>query len=252
MIPVKSKVEIAIMKAGGNRLRMVLEEMIKAAQPGLTTSFLDRLAEKQIQKQGGKPSFKMVPGYKWTTCFSLNDEVVHGIPGEDILKDGDLLGIDLGMYFKGYHSDLATTIVVGNPGKSFEKLNFFLEAGKSTLEEAISQAKSGNHIGDLSLTIEEGIKKAGFAPVKALAGHGIGKKLHENPLVPTALNGKVERTPEIKEGMTLAIEVIYNEGSEKVVLEDDGWTISTWDGKISGLFEESVAVTDNGPLILTR
>ncbi|MDP3888475.1 MAG: type I methionyl aminopeptidase [bacterium] len=249
MIELKTKKEIKIMREGGKRLRNVLDKMVKFAKPGISELGLEKIANEEIEKLGGKPSFKMVPRYRWASCLTVNDEVVHGIPKERKLKEGDILGIDLGMYYQGLCTDLATTIGIG---KVSQETSWFLKTGQETLDMAITLVKKGNFIGDISLTIEEGIKKEGFSPVEALTGHGVGHRVHEDPAIPCVLEKNHRKTPKIQTGMTLAIEVIYNQGGPDLVLEDDGWTISTQDGKISGLFEETVAVLESGPLVLTR
>jgi methionyl aminopeptidase len=253
MITIKSKREIEIMSEGGKILRKILNTILENLKPGVTTLALDQLAEKKILEFGGRPSFKMVPGYRWSTCITLNDEVVHGIPGDRKISDGDVVGVDIGIYYQGFHTDMAETVLVG--GQKSQKRNEkskFLEVGRKALEKAIAKAKPGNYLGEISKTIEENIKKAGFSPVYSLTGHGIGRKLHEEPQIPCFLEGEIENTPLLKKGMTLAIEVIYNLGSPEVVLSCDGWTIKTKDGKISALFEETVAIVDSGFLVLTR
>lgn len=237
------------MKEGGQKLRCVLNAVLLAVQPGVSKLELDKIAEKEIKNQGGEPGFKKVPNYHWSTCLTVNNEVVHGIPNQDVLKSGDVLGIDLGLYFRGFNTDLAVTIIVGNSNRGKDR---FLAVGKKALESAIKQTKPGNHVGDISLAIQEKIENAGYFPVKSLTGHGVGRELHEDPSIPCFLDKEVKKTPKLAEGMTLAIEVIYNQGTPELVLADDGWTIVTKDGKISSLFEETVAVTGNGPLILTR
>lgn len=251
MIPLKTRKEIAVMREGGKRLRWVLEQVLQKTKKGVKTKELDKQAEELITKQGGQPSFKMVPGYFWSTCISVNEVVVHGIPGERVLQEGDIVGLDMGMNFGGWHTDVATTVEVGRK-KGEERRRKFLEAGRRALEAAIKKTIVGNFIGDLSLTIQGEIGAVGYSPVKVLTGHGVGRRLHEEPAIPCFLKGERKDSPKLKSGMTLAIEVIYNQGRPEVVLGEDGWTISTKDGKISGLFEETVAVTGDGPLILTR
>jgi methionyl aminopeptidase len=250
MIALKNEEEIKVMREGGRRLREVLEKVLSEVKPGVSKAFLNQIAEAEIEKQRGKASFKMVPGYSWATCITINDEVVHGIPQEEVLENGDIVGVDIGIYYKGFHTDLATTVVVGN-GKIQGKKKF-LGAGERALKRAIKEAKVGNFVADISLAIQNEIESSGYSTVKNLTGHGVGRQLHEQPSIPMFFKGSRKKTVKIKKGMTLAIEVIYNQGSDKVVLENDGWTISTLDGKISGLFEESVAVMGDGPLILTR
>lgn len=254
MISIKTEEEIEIMKKGGQILAGVMEEIKKNVRPGVSTLELDRLADKLIS-QKGEPSFKKVRDYKWASCMCVNDIVVHGIPGDYKLKEGDLLGIDIGMFYQGFHTDMAETIIIQNAkvkSQNEEKRNF-LKTGQKALEKAINQALVGKHIGHLSAIIQETVEKEGYSSVRALTGHGIGKNLHEEPAIPCFLEDKVEKTPKLKEGMTLAVEIIYNQGKRQVVYRnDDGWTIQTEDGKLSGLFEKTIAITAKGPIVLTQ
>ncbi len=250
MISIKTKEEIEIMKKGGQILAGVMEGIKRNVRVGVSTLELDRLADKLIS-QKGEPSFKKVRDYKWASCLCVNDIVVHGIPGDYKLKEGDLLGIDIGILYQGFHSDMAQTVIVGEQ-KDKTKLNF-LKTGQRALEKAIKQALVGKHIGHLSAVIQKTVEKEGYSSVRALTGHGIGKNLHEEPSIPCFLEGKIEKTPKLKEGMTLAVEIIYNQGKAQVVYRnDDGWTIQTEDGKLSGLFEETIAITAKGPIVLTQ
>ncbi|MCL4382685.1 MAG: type I methionyl aminopeptidase [Patescibacteria group bacterium] len=250
MISLKTKEEMEIMKKGGQILAGVMEKVKRNVRPGVSTLELDRLADKLIS-QKGEPSFKKVRDYKWASCMCVNDIVVHGIPGDYKLKEGDLLGIDIGMLYQGFHSDMAQTVIVGEQ-KEKNKLKF-LKTGQKALEKAINQALVGKHIGHLSAIIQETVEKEGYSSVRALTGHGIGKNLHEEPAIPCFLEDKVEKTPKLKEGMTLAVEIIYNQGKAQVVYRnDDGWTIQTEDGKLSGLFEDTIAITAKGPIVLTQ
>lgn len=242
----KTKEEIEIMKKSGRICSEALKEVLKNVKPQVSCYQLDLIAEKEIQKRGASPSFKSVDNYSWTICTTVNEQVVHGIPNERKLVEGDVLGIDIGAQYENYHSDLAISIPIGQV--SAEKAKF-LKIGKQTLEEAIREAKINNRIGDISHTIQESIEKNGYSIVKSLTGHGVGRELHEEPLVPGF--GKKGSGPIIEENMVLAIEVIYASGSGAVVVEDDGWTISTADGSLGGLFEKTVAVTKNGPIVLT-
>jgi len=265
MIPVKSPKEIAIMVEGGEKLKLVLGKVMTLVKPGISTLELDKIAEKEMIALGGKSSFKMVPGYHWATCITLNNEVVHGIPKKNkIIKDGDSVGIDAGMYYKGFHTDTSWSIKVKSPLQGKQKSltgqakvktdgDNFLEAGEKALTKAIEQVKPGNYVGDISLAIQKEIEGAGYSPVRVLTGHGVGRELHEEPMIPCFFQKGADRrkTPLLKEGMVLAIEVIYNLGSPEVVLTNDGWTIVTEDGKIAGLFEKTVAVIADGHLILT-
>ncbi len=246
MINIYSPSEIAIMAAAGKILAKTLEDVLKMVKPGITTLELDKFVDDAIVTAGAKPSFKMEKGYSFATCMCVNDMVVHGIPTKYALQNGDILGIDLGVFYQGFHSDGSWSVQVGGgPNK-------FLETGVWALDEAIKKCVPGNHIGDVSKTIQNIVESGGYSCVKQLVGHGVGRQLHEDPEVPCYLRGRVENTPEIKEGMVLAVEVIYNQGKSPVVYaNDDGWTIVTRDGLPSGLFEHSVAITKHGQKILT-
>lgn len=249
-ISIKTPQEIAIMAEGGGALAQILTEVLSKIEPGVSTGEIDAWIDKGIADFGGKAAFKEVPNYHWASCVGLNDEVVHSIPRKDRrLKNGDLLKIDLGMLWQGFNTDLSWTVIVG--GEKEEAKEKFLAAGKKALSEAIKVARAGNRVGDISETIQTTIENAGYFPVRVLTGHGIGRQLHEDPLIPGILTGKKEKTPQLLPGMTLAIEVIYSLGTGEVVLASDGWTILTKDGKISGLFEKTIAITENEPLVLT-
>ena len=247
-IPIKSKREIEIMQEGGKRLSEVKQLLMSLVKEGVSAWEIEEEAERQILKRGGAPSFKMVPGYSWATCINVSQGVVHGIPRKDVIfKKNDLVSVDLGMFFKGFHTDTSFSLVIG---RNHEKEKF-LEIGRKALDLAIDNTRAGRRIFDISKAIEETLNKAGYRPVRSLFGHGVGRKLHEEPQIPGFVYARREDTPEIKVGMVLAIEVIYVMGREQLVLEKDGWTISTADGKISALFEETVAVTPQGPLVIT-
>lgn len=253
MIPIKTDQEIEKMREGGKRLTQVLNQVLRAIKPGVSLEKLDKLAESLIEKKGGKPSFKMVKGYHWATCINVNQGVVHGVPDGYRLKNDDLVSVDMGMFCKGLHTDMARTLCVRRQkAKVKTQKDKFLETGKEALKKAIKAAKPGNRIGHISKAIQDVIQRRGYKPIEALTGHGVGKELHEEPQIPCFLKGKIEETPMLEPGMTLAIEVIYAQGSPEIVVAPDGWTIETQDGKMSGLFEETVAVTRDGPLILTR
>lgn len=246
MIPLKTSEQIAIMRAGGKILARILPETLAMAKPGVTTLELDQFADDLMAKAGAKPSFKMEK-YSYATCMCVNDMVVHGIPGGYILRVGDILGIDMGIFYRGFHTDASWTIEIGG------KNNIFLKTGEKALQEAIRVCQPGNHIGHISQKIQEIVEGGGYSCVKQLVGHGVGRELHEDPEIPCYLRGRIENTPEIKVNMVLAIEIIYNQGKSPVVYKnDDGWTIVTRDGLPSGLFEHTVAITENGPEILTQ
>lgn len=242
----KTPEEIKIMKASGNICSHVLKRVLENVEPGVSCKKLDDIAKTEIERQGASSSFMTVDDYKWTVCTTINEEVVHGIPTNRRLKQGDILGIDLGALYKGYHSDMAFSLGVGNITEEEKR---FLQVGGETLKQAIEKAQVGYRVGDISATIQEGIEANGYSVVRNLTGHGIGKKLHEDPIVPCF--GKKGTGPKILENMVLAIEVIYTQGSGEVRLEKDGWTITANDGSLGGLFEQTVAIGQNGPIVLT-
>jgi methionyl aminopeptidase len=249
MIKYKTDKEIEIMAEGGKKLSSILEELSHIAKPGIRTLDIDNYALKLIEECGGEPSFKRVPGYRHCTCITVNDEVVHGLPSQYTLQDGDIVGIDIGLYYKGFHTDTSMTVPIGTVSPRIKK---FLQAGRDSLEMAVNQAISGNKVWDISKAMETPIKKAHFSPVKSLTGHGIGKELHEEPHIPCFALGKREESPTLEVGMCVAIETIYNEGSSQVVYKNnDNWTIASADGSLSAVFEMTVAVRKSEPQILT-
>lgn len=255
MIYRKSKEEIELMREGGRILAQTVWEVISTVKPGVSELSLDNLAEELIWKKGGEPGFKRVKGYHHTICVSTNDVIVHGIPTEYQFKKGDIVGIDCGVFYKGFHTDMAETIHVRS-----EKLEVrsekdkFLETGKRALEEAIKVAKAGNRVGNISKVIQDIVeRKEGYSVVRALVGHGVGGALHEEPEIPGFLRGPIAKTPPLLPGMVIAIEVIYNMGGNEIVYKNtDGWTISTKDGSLSGVFERTIAITEKDPIVLTN
>lgn len=246
MINIYSAKDIAKIRQGGKILAAVLQKVLLEVTPGMTTLELDRYAGQLIVAAGAKPSFKMEKGYRFATCMNVNDMVVHGIPTKYKLREADILGIDLGVYYQGFHTDASWTVELGTKNAKF------LKTGRTALEAAIKQCRVGNHVGDISKAIQDAVEGGGYSCVKQLVGHGVGKILHEDPEIPCYLRGRIENTPVIKKGMVFAIEVIYNQGNSGVVYaNDDGWTIVTRDSLPSGLFEHTVAVTASGPEILT-
>ncbi len=243
---IKTDEEIEIMKISGKIASQALKKVLDQVKPGTKCSHLDKIAYHEIKNRGAQPSFMTVDDYKWTICTTVNERVVHGIPTELTLNEGDILGIDIGALYKGFHSDLAITIPVGKVSDSALK---FLKVGATTLKEAIKRAKIGNRIGDISETIQKNIESQGYSIVKSLTGHGVGHNLHEEPMIPGF--GKAGSGPRLVKNMTLAIEVIYTQGSAEVEVEDDNWTISSKDKSLGGLFEQTVAITKNGPIVLT-
>jgi len=251
MIPIKTKEEIEIMKEGGRRLEKVFAGVLPEIKAGITKIRVDQIAEGLILKANCLPSFKMVPGYRFATCVGVNREVVHGIPDDYIFREGDFASLDIGVFFNGFNLDASRTVFLGEEAAD-SKEGEFLAAGKRALAEAVASAQKGKRVGHISQAINRVIEESGFRVVRSLTGHGVGRKLHEEPMIPGFLTGKPEDTPLLEEGMVLAIEVIYTQGNGEVVLTSDGWTVETKDAKIAALFEESVAITSLGPLILTN
>lgn len=250
MIDIKTKDEIEIMAQGGHILSEVLWEVLGNAKPGISEIELDKLAEELILKKGGEVGFKKVDNYPNAICVSTNDVVVHGLPTRYILKEGDVLGIDCGVFYKGFHTDMAQTIRVGD--SKDEKVDKFLEVGERAMFEGIKAAKAGNRVGHISKVVQDIVEKeAGYSIVRTLVGHGVGRQLHEDPHVPGFLKGGVENTPELKVGMTITVEVIYNMGNHEVTLAEDRWTIKSKDATMSGLFERSIVIREGEAQILT-
>ena len=258
MIIIKTSEEIEIMRAGGKILAEVLFEVLSHAKAGVSEMELDQLAEKLILEKGGEPGFKKVKGYKHAICISTNDVVVHGVPTDYTLKEGDTVGIDCGVYYRGFYTDMAQTLRVKNQKSKIKNQNYdavdkFLQTGEKAMWEGIRAAKVGQRVGDISKAIQTIVEGQGYSVVRSLIGHGVGRKLHEDPEVPGFLGVPIFQTPLLKEGMTIAIEAIYNMGKSDVVYSNgDGWTIKSKDGSLSGLFERTIAITKNGPLILTK
>jgi methionyl aminopeptidase len=236
------------MAEGGKKLSVVKNQLMEAVKVGVSAAEIEKLATEGIISQGGSPSFKMVPDYFWTTCINVNDGIVHGIPHKHLVfKDGDVVSVDLGMFYKGFHTDTSFSVYLGNDPKLVE----MLAVGKKALKNAIGEARVGNLMADISYAIEKTLESAKLNPVESLVGHGVGRNLHEYPPIPCFVTGATSEQIKIEPGFVLAIEVMYVQGNPELVTDSDGWTIRTKDGKISALFEETVAVTADGPLVLT-
>ena len=247
----KTKKKIEIMKKAGVMLGEVLDQVLRAAGPGVTEIELDRLAERLILEKGGESGFKKVDGYQHTICVSTNDVVVHGIPKERVLQDGDILGIDCGVYLEGFHTDMAETIIVGKG--TDESVKNFLRVGKKAMYDGILQAKAGHRVGHISRAMQDTMEGGGYSVVRSLVGHGVGKELHEEPEIPGYLEKEIRKTPVLEEGMTIAVEAIYNMGKPGVKYDgSDDWTIVSEDGSLAGLFERTILVTPNGPELITH
>jgi methionyl aminopeptidase len=215
-------------------------------QPGVTSGEIDEAVEKLIRSYGARPSFKGYHGYPKTTCISINDQVVHGIPGERKLVEGDIVGLDVGAFLNGFHGDGARTYAVGNVSEEAQRL---MRTTRECLQHGIAEARAGNTVGDISAAIQSHAERNGFAVVRQLVGHGIGRALHEEPQVPNF--GTPGRGPKLRVGMVLAIEPMVNEGTHEVYTLDDEWTVVTKDHKNSAHYEHTVVIADDGPVILT-
>lgn len=236
------------MKTGGKVLGRIKEQLRAFTKPGLSFEVIETEAQRLISEAGMKPSFSTVPKYSWATCIMRNDEICHGIPQDKSVEDGDLITIDVGLINEGYHLD--TTISFG-VGSFSNEVKQFLDDGQHILEKAIDKARLGNTVYDISYQMEKGLQRKGYGVVYQLTGHGVGEELHMDPEVPVFAH-KPHKKVKLKEGQTLAIEVMYTKGSPTLVEDDDGWTYKTADGSLSGMFEETVLITKKGPEILTK
>ena len=246
MITLKSAREIELMRVSGKITSRTLEMLIKTVRAGMTTAEVDKLAEQSIRSMGGVPTFVGYHGYAHTICASVNEEVVHGIPGSRILKDGDLLSIDIGTTLEGYVSDSAITLAIGNVSEAAKRL---MRVTQECLMLGIAQMQSGNRLSNIGAAVQKHAESNGYGVVRDLVGHGIGTKMHEEPQVPNY--GKPGNGPVLRPGLCLAIEPMITEGAYGVETLDDGWTVVTEDGKLAAHFEHTIAITDDGPRILT-
>lgn len=253
MITLKSAEEIALMRRASQIVAEVLQELAAAAKPGVSTLELDRLTEELTLKRGARPAFKGYKPhdveYRHSLCVSINDEIVHGIPKAGRkLKSGDIVGLDFGVVYKGYYGDAALTIAIGKVSDQAERL---MKVTREALYAGIANARVGNRISDIARAVQRTAEDAGFSVVTDFAGHGIGRKLHEDPQVPNYFMAGMPN-PRLQEGMVLAIEPMVNEGTAALEILDDGWTAVTADGKLSAHFEHSIAITASGPEILSE
>ena len=246
MITIKSASQIDKMKKAGEIVALTHELMKKNVCDGVTTKELDRIAEEFIRSKGAIPSFKNYNGYPASICASVNDVVIHGIPGNTRLKNGDIIGIDIGAFIDGYHGDSANTYGVGDISKEAADL---IEAAKGGFEAGIKMAVQGNRVGDISAAVQQYVEARGYSVVREFVGHGVGAQMHEEPEVPNY--GKAGRGPRLCAGMTLAVEPMINAGKRDIVMLDDEWTIVTQDGSLSAHYEHSIAITKDEPILLT-
>ncbi|MEO0293429.1 MAG: type I methionyl aminopeptidase [candidate division WOR-3 bacterium] len=247
MIILKSKKEIEGIKDASKILAETFEFINEIIQEGMETKALDREIEEFIKKKKALPAFKGYRGYPASSCISINEVVIHGIPCERCIKEGDLVSVDVGVKYKEFYSDAAFTFGIGKIDKKAEKL---IEIGKMALYKAIEEIKEENRVGDISWAIQETAEKAGFNVVRDFVGHGVGVELHEDPPIPNF--GEKGIGPKLKKGMTIAVEPMINAGTSKVRILEDGWTVVTEDGSPSVHFEHTILVTEKGPLILTE
>lgn len=246
MISVKSVAQIDKMKRAGEIVALTHELMRKNISDGVTTKELDRIAEEFIRSKGAVPSFKNYNGYPASICASVNDVVIHGIPGDCVLKNGDIVGIDIGAYIDGYHGDSANTYPVGEISKEAADL---IAAAKGGFEAGIAQAVAGNRVGDISAAVQKYVEDRGYTVVREFVGHGVGEKMHEDPEVPNY--GRPGHGPRLCPGMTVAVEPMINAGRKDVLMLDDDWTVVTADGSLSAHYEHTIAVTKGEPVLLT-
>jgi len=247
MIIRKSPEELERMARAGRIVAETLALIGEHARPGVTTAELDELAEEFVVGQGGYPTFKGYRGYPAATCISPNSMIVHGIPGPYELGEGDILSVDIGVTLDGFVADSAYTFPVGEISADAERL---LEAGQAALAAGIEQCEAGNRLSDISHAVQQATESAGFSVVRSLVGHGVGRSMHEDPQIPNY--GQPGRGPVLAEGMTLAIEPMITAGDPEVYVHDDDWSISTVDGSLAAHFEHTVAITADGPRVLTR
>ncbi|MGH7903808.1 MAG: type I methionyl aminopeptidase [Candidatus Dormibacteraceae bacterium] len=246
MINLKTRHELDLMARAGCLLASVLEDLRVACRPGVQTLEIDRLADRLIRAGGARPGFLGYQGFPNSICISVNDEVVHGIPGRRRIQEGDLVSLDLGLVLDGFWADMGATVPVGSVTPEADRL---VRITEESLMKGIAEARPGARLGDISAAIQRHVEGAGYSVVRQFVGHGVGREMHEDPQVP---NFGVSGTgPELKPGMTLAIEPMVNAGSCEVFIKPDGWTVSTVDGSLSAYVEHSVAITGDGPLILT-
>lgn len=245
-IIIKSSREIEIMRQAGRIVAMVLAELKSQVRPGMKTKVLDEIAQREAEKLGAVPSFKGYHGYPASVCVSINDEIVHGIPGNRVINEGDIVSLDFGVIYNDFQGDAALSVGVGNITPEAERL---LEATEGSLMAGIQVAHAGARLGDISSAIQDYAESRGYSVVREYTGHGIGRNMHEDPQIPNF--GIPGQGPLLKKGMTLALEPMINIGDWRTRLEDDNWTVKTSDGSLSAHFEHTIAITDEGSEILT-
>ena len=247
MISIKNKRELQAMKEACVISARALKLAGEAVQPGVTTAEIDREVRRYIESQGAKPSFLGYGGFSGSACISINNEVIHGIPGKRVIKAGDIVSVDVGAFYNGFHGDNAATFAAGEVSPEAKAL---MDATRESLYEGIKAARAGNRVGDIGAAVQRYVEVHGYSVVRQFVGHGVGANLHEDPSVPNY--GTPGRGVRLLPGMTIAIEPMVNQGRHEVQVQKDGWTTVTRDGKLSAHFEHTVAITPDGPVILTK
>jgi methionyl aminopeptidase len=245
-IIIKSDKEVEIMRQAGRIVATVLDVLKGQVRPGMKTEELDVIAVKELEKLGAKPSFKGYRGYPANLCVSVNDEIVHGIPGKRVLRNGDIVSLDFGAIYNGFQGDAALTVGVGDISPEAERL---IETTRGALEAGIAAARDGARLGDVSVAIQNYAESRGYSVVREYTGHGIGREMHEEPQIPNF--GLPGQGPELKKGMTIALEPMVNIGDWRTRVDDNHWTVLTIDGSLSAHFENTIAITDSGSEVLT-
>jgi len=247
MIVYKSEEDIAKMRRAGRIVATTIDAVLEAVEPGVTTRYLDEIAEKVIRGEGGIPSFLGYRGFPASLCASVNEQIVHGIPGPRVVEDGDILSLDFGAIWEGFHGDSAVTVFVGSPpSPEAEKL---VKTTEDAMYAGIAQIRAGGNLNDVGHAVQTVAEGAGFGVVREYVGHGIGRNLHEDPQVPNF--GQAGRGPKMKEGLVIAVEPMVNMGGWETVMLPDNWTVVTADGSLSAHFEHTIAITSDGIEILT-
>ena len=247
MISVKNSDQIKLMKEAGRITGEALYLAGEKVRAGMTTKQLDTIIRQHIESRGARPSFLGYGGFPGSACISINNQVIHGIPGSRVIEDGDIVKVDVGAFYKGYHGDSANTFAVGNVSAEAKKL---IEVTKQSFWAGIAEAKPGNRVGDIGFAVQSYIESQGFSVVREFVGHGVGRDLHEEPEVPNY--GRPGHGARLVPGMTIAIEPMVNQKGYQVEVLGDGWTTVTKDGGLSAHFEHTIAITESGPVILTR
>ncbi len=246
-IIIKSARELAVMRRAGHITAEVLRALVAALRPGMRTAELDEIAQEELRRLGARASFKGYRGYPASLCVSINDEVVHGIPGPRVIQDGDLVALDFGVLYNGFQGDSAVTVGVGQISAAARRL---VEVTEGALQAGIATARTGVHLGDVSAAIQRHVESQGFSVVREWVGHGIGRQMHEEPQIPNF--GTPGEGPMLRPGMTLALEPMVNAGDWHTRVGTDGWTVYTADGSLSAHFEHTIAITDGEAVILTQ